>query len=659
VLSHDLWTTAFGGDPAVVGRDVLLNRQSFTVVGVADEEMRGFDLEAASYFAPIAAQPLLDPGSNLFDNAQASWLTLVGRRTPGATLDQAQAELRGNAARIDQEQPPRNTTLLTEPGRPAARPGARALFLGVGSVVMAAFGMVLLIACANVANLSLARATGRSGEIAVRLALGASRGRIVQQLLAESALIAVLGGALGSLLALWSFQSLVAFALTALPPDTPELNIDTGPDARVFVYAFGLTLAAGVVFGLLPALRASKRSLHTAMKGANAVGRSADSRLQNILVGVQIAVCFVLMIAASLLVRGLYATHTAEPGFRYDDVAVVSVGFDGYDTARAAVLQRELVQRIGALPGIEGVARVLMPPLSEGTVYGLAGLPGQEPLLPADHNNVSADYFSVVEIPIVRGRAFAAADETDASTAAIVTEATARRLWPERDPIGQTLVVETMPNQRREVEIVGVARDAQIKTIGEIPSSYVYLPAPRTQLGLQLLARTRVGYAAAVDAIRADVATLDPELTVNVVPLEANLELWRGLARVVSTLAAGLGGVALVLAVVGVYGVVAYAVGRRVREIAVRVALGARPANIVALVLKQTMRPVVAGAAIGLLLGLGVSRVFSSVLFGVSPRDPVALLVALLLVVGGAAVAGVVPARRASCADPNSVLHSE
>jgi predicted permease len=658
VLGHDLWMTAFGADPAIVGREVSLNRQGFTVVGVAAEGMRGVDLVAASYFAPIAAQPLLDPGLDRFGDEQASWLTLLGRRAPGASLDQVRAELRVIAARIDQAQPPRETALLVERSRLVPRPGTREFFLAASTVVMGAFGMVLLIACANVANLLLARATGRSGEIAVRLALGASRGRIVQQLLAESALIAVLGGALGSLLALWSFQGVVAFALTALPPGSPQVNIDTGPDARVFTYAFGMTLAAGVVFGLLPALKASRRDLTMAMKGASA-GQGSHGRLQGTLVGAQIAVCFVLMIAASLLLRGLYAAQTVEPGFRYANVAVASVGFDGYDAGRAAVLQRELMDRVAALPGVEAVAHVALPPLAEGMMLSLAGVPGQDGLFEIEHNRVSAGYFSLVEIPLVRGRAFTAADETDMSTAAIVTEATARRLWPGRDPVGESLVFEMAPNERREVEIVGVARDAQVKQIGDIPPSYVYLPASRTQLGLQLLAKTRGDYAGAAAAIRAEVAALDPEAVVSVMPLEAHLDGWRSLARVVSTLAASLGGVALVLALVGVYGVVAYAVGRRMREIGVRIALGARRPDVVALVLKKTMRPVVIGAAIGLLIAVGVSRVLSGVLFGVSPTDPIALLVALLVVVGSAVAAGVIPARRASRADPNAVLHYE
>jgi len=658
VIGHDLWRTVFAADPAIVGREVSLNRQRFKVVGVADGGMRGVDLVAASYFAPISTQPLLDPNLNLFGNENASWLTLLARRAPGTTFEQTRAELRAIAARIDRDQLVRKTTLLTETGRPVARPGMRPIFLAASTVVMVAFGLVMLIACANVANLSLARATVKTGEIAVRQSLGASRGRIVQQLLAESALIAVLGGALGSVLALWSFQGLVAFVLTALPHDAPQINLNNGPDGYVLVYALALTVAAGVLFGLVPALRVSKYDLNTVAKAVR-MGQPAHTRLQGTLVGVQVAVCVVLMIATSLMLRGLYAAYTAQPGFRYENIAVASVSLGNMDAERTSTFEREVMARVKALPGIDTVARAMLLPLSDGKMPGLAGLPGQAILSPIDRNNVSADYFSLLEIPIVRGRAFTTNDETDTSTAAIVTETTARRLWPQRDPIGQALVIELEPNHRLEVQVVGIARDAQVTAIGVIPSSYVYLPAPRSQQGLQLLAKSRGDYANASAAIRNEVASLSPEAVVSIAPLEANLDTWRGLARVVSTLAIGLGAIALILAVIGVYGVVTYVVGRRTREIGVRLALGAQSKNIVALMLMRTMRPVLVGAAVGLLLGIGLSRVLSSVLFGVNPADPAALLFALVVVVGCAVVAGVVPARRASRADPNVVLHYE
>jgi predicted permease len=367
----------------------------------------------------------------------------------------------------------------------------------------------------------------------------------------------------------------------------------------------------------------------------------------------------VLMIAAALLLRGLYEAQTIEPGFRYEGVAVASFDLTrgGYDEARAAVFQRQLVERVGALPGVDRVAQALWAPLA-GNFEIATALPGEAQFFPLGFNNVSADYFSLVEIPIVRGRAFTAGDETAESTAAIVTETTARRLWPDRDPIGQKLAIGVAPNQV-EVDVVGVARDAQVKEVGDLTSSYIYLPtAPRTQRSLLLLVRSG-DFAATAAAVRAVIAELDPGLAVGVAPLEASLEATRSLARVVSALATSLGAVALVLAAVGIYGVVAYSVGRRVREIGVRIALGAATRDVVALVLKQQMRPVAIGAVIGLAAALAVSRILSSVLFGVSPTDGVALLAAVLVVVGVGLAAGILPARRASRVNPNVVLHYE
>jgi predicted permease len=663
VLGHELWSAAFAADPAIVGRSIVLNRQSFTVVGVAAEGMRGVDLEAASFFAAFASEPLISD-ADLFNNEQASWLNLVGRRAPGATVRRVRAELGTIAARIDAEQPPRRTSLIIERAQPLAMPEARESTLTVATVVMAAFGLVLLVACANVANLLLARATGRSGEIAVRLSLGASRGRIVQQLLVESALLAAAGGVLGSLLAFWSFQSVVAFVLGGLPDEASRFMIDARPDGRVLAYAFGLTLATGLLFGLVPALRASKRDLHTAMKGAGAVRHRSEGRLQGGLVGAQVAVCMVLMIAAALLLRGLYAAQTVDPGFRYEGIATAS--FDlagaGYDEARATVFQRQLMERLASLPGVEAVAQTLRAPLDDSNIENVAALPGAPPeqFFSIGFASVSADYFSLLEIPLVRGRSFTAADQTNESAVAIVTEATARRLWPGRDPIGEQLAFATGPNEGVLLEIVGVARDAQITVIGELTSSYVYLPAaPRSQERQQLLVKSGLEFSTLASAIRREVTQLDPGLVARVAPLEANLDVWRGIARVVSALATALGIVAVALAAVGVYGVIAYAVGRRVRELGVRIALGATSRDVVQLVLLQQLRPVVIGAVVGLAAALAVTRILSSVLFGVSPTDGFAVVAAVTVVGGVALAAGILPARRASRVEPNTVLHYE
>lgn len=672
VLGHDLWTSAFGADPAIIGREVLFNGQPFTVVGIAPEGFRGVDMwEPVQFFAPISTQPLLRPGESVYRD-QWSWLTLVGRKTDETTLDQVRAELGVVAAQIDRLEPRRETTLVVERARPNSSPESRGATLALGGVLMTAFGLVLLTACANVANLLLARATGRGREIAVRLSLGASRIRIVQQLLVESVLIAILGGGLGAALAIWSSQSLVVFAISSLPPQVQRLAIDTSPDVRVLAFALVSTIASGVLSGLAPALRASKPDLHTAMKvDVAGAGPRSGKRLQGALVGMQVAVGMVLMIAAGLLLRGLYTTQTVEPGFAYENIAVASFSSTGagYDAAEAAVFQRQLLERVESLPGVEAVAQVRFTPLGLGGGGFTARLPNQDQPFAVRFNTVSPGYFSLIGIPIVRGRTFTDAELADGSAnpapfvagsrAMIVTEATAQRLWQNREPIGRTLIFGE-GDDAVEIRVVGVAKDAQITGIGEIASSYVYLPAsPSAQAGLQLLARSRTGLAATAAGIRAAAAELDSGVVVNVAPLEANLDIWRSLAGLVSMLSTSLGALALVLASIGVYGVVAYAVGRRVRELGIRTALGASARNVLALVFKRTMRPVVIGAVVGIAAAVAVSRVLSSALFGVSPLDPIGIGAAALLMLAVALTAAFLPARRAARIDPMTTLRYE
>jgi putative ABC transport system permease protein len=665
VLGHDLWTTEFAADTGIVGREVQLNRQAFVVAGVAPEGMRGVDMMPVQFFAPLAAQPILDPEPLLFlSGGSLRWLVLLGRLADGASLGQVRAELGVIAARIDEAQrpPPRATTLAIDRARRLSDPGDRGETIAVGAVVMAAFGLVLLIACANVANLLLARATGRAREIAVRLSLGASRSRIVQQLLAESLLLAIAGGVLGSVLALWSVQSLLFLAIDALPPQYPEMAIDATPDARVLAFALLASIGSAVVFGLAPALQASKPDLHAAMKvDVTGMDRRSGARLRGTLVGLQVAVCMVLMIAAGLLLRGLATTQNVDPGFDYENVAVASFDLTaaGYDTARAAVFQRQLAERVDALPGVD-VAHTTLPPLYPGNFLMAARLGGQDQFFPLYYNDVSPTYFSLTGIPIVRGRAFTEADTAEGSRTIIVTEATARRFWPGLDPIGQTIEFPVSSSETVSREVVGIARDTQIKRIGEVPSVYAYLPpTTNSQPRLQLLAKSDVGFAATASSIRDIARELDPALVVRVEPLEANLDLWRSLASLSSMLATALGALALVLAAVGIYGVVAYSVGRRAREIGIRIALGANARSVVSLMLKRTMRPVVIGAAVGLAAAMGVSQVLSSVLFGVSPVDPVALISAGVVVAGVAFAAGTLPARRAARVDPSRTLHYE
>jgi predicted permease len=347
VLSHDLWRTAFAADPGIVGRTIQLNRQRATVAGVAAEgTYSGSSFIGGGYIAPLNAGRLLSAGDARYDNDSLRWLFLLGRRHEGIGVTQVQAELDVIAAQIDRQQSGRSTTLAIAPAGSNDGLGAnvRGAARSAAAVLMAAFGLVLLIACANVANLLLARGTSRSQEIAIRVSLGASRGRVVRQLITESLLLSLAGGLLGSVTALWSFQVLAALAMPALlPPWLPlALTVNVRPDVQVLAFALGLTFATGILFGVAPALHAAKADLHAVMKQDSAAGGGRGGRLRGTLVGVQVALCMVLMIAAGLVLRGLYVTYTIDPGFDYRHVALISLesAFDGYSVEESGRLQR-------------------------------------------------------------------------------------------------------------------------------------------------------------------------------------------------------------------------------------------------------------------------------------------------------------------------------
>jgi predicted permease len=666
VLGHALWTTAFASDPGIAGRTIELERRRFTVVGVAAADTYGGSPMRIGFFAPLSAEPLLSPGGSRFEDERARWLYLIGRRREGTSIGQARAELGVIAAQIDRQEPGRSTTLSVARATPmTVPPFARDAATLAAVVLMAAFGLILLIACANVANLLLARGTARSQEIAIRLSLGASRARVLRQLLTESLLIALAGGLLGSLLSLWSFQALVAFVLpAAAPPEIPAFTwaLDLRPDVRVLSFALVLTLGTGLLFGVAPALHVSRPDLGTVIKqeGAGA-GRSRRSgRLRGMLVGVQVALSMVLVIATGLLLRGLHATYTVDPGFHYRDVAFLSFGTD---YGPAEVLDQRLMDRIAALPGVERVAYAAQTPLGESSMGGLVRLPGQggSDRRYAELDEVTPGYFSLLGIPIVRGRTFTAAESASADPDArtrpvIVSQTTARNLWGDADPIGRTLLREAEGRDDITMHVVGVAADAQLSALGTINPYFVF--EPRRSGGV-LLVRSRAGFATLATSIRAMVRERDASLAFRVLPLSANVEWFRGVSGAITSVGAGLGLLALVLAAVGIYGVVSFAVSRRLREVWIRMALGASAGTVLATVLRQSMRPAVIGALIGVMAASGVSRVLSGVLFGVSPADLVGLGGAAMLVVVVALAAGLIAARPVTRVDPTMTLRYE
>jgi len=660
VISDDLWRGTFASHPSLVGKRIILNRTAYTVVGIAPPGFRGTEPIPSSFWAPITMQKVLDPWSDRMADENLSWLAVLGRLQPGVMMEQVRADLNVIAGRIDLLHPGRSTSLAVRTATFFSRQEEREILTPVVSVIFAAFGLVLLVACANVANLLLARASVRQKEIALRLSIGASRWRLVQQLLTESLLLSLIGGTLGSLLAFWSFEAITRLIISHLPHEVSTLTLNVAPDFRVLGYGLGLTFLTGIGFGLIPALQSSRQDLNTSLKedGAHSgPGKRSGRFLRNALVGTQVAVCMILLLAAGLLLRGLYHAQTVDPGFEMKGVATMflNLGQQGYDDTRGTAFMGRLRQRISELPGVIEVAQAECAPLSHDFSADAFTVPGRVEKIGIEYNHVSPEYFSVVGVPIVRGRGFLPG-ETHDSPGVVVTESTARRLWPDEDALAKTL----RESDGREYSVIGVARDAQVAHLGDVHTTYLYFPAgPQDNLRVYTLVRYAGDFPATAKGIRSVVQSLDADMPVDVTKLEDYLEVWRQPSRIVAALSGALGALALLLASIGVYGVVSYSVSRRVHEIGVRMALGADRTEVMKLVLEQAIGPVLIGGVVGVAACAAVSHVLSSMLFGLSAHDPIAFISVPLLLLIVAMVASYIPARRAMSVDPIVALRYE
>jgi macrolide transport system ATP-binding/permease protein len=664
ILSDDVWKETFAGNPQLVGKTVSLNRISLTVVGVAPAGFFGTEIVRSAFWVPLTMQPGVHansgPHPDMLVDDDLSWLKLIGRVRDDLPTSEVLANLSVIAGRVDQHHPAATSRLSVAAPTYFDQPAEHAVVLGVGTAILCAVGLVLLIVCANVANLLLARGATRRREIAVRLATGASRGRLVRQLLTESLVLALAGGALGSMLAFWCFNALLKYVLERMPEGFPALNWKLTPDIRVLAYLLAITVVTAIVFGLAPALQATRMDVSTQLKDeTNAWQGHARqlNRLRRSLVGLQVAVSMVLLIVAGLLLRGLYRAQTLDPGFEMKNMQAVSFDLSpqNYTPERAAALERELIERISAVPGVASVAQATSLPLDNRHNSTTATVPGGSGETDVEFDHVSPNFFATLSIPIVRGRGFTEAEAQTGAASMVVTEADARLFWPGQDPIGKQLKL-SMPGPP-VYDIVGVARDAQVAHLGESDPIYVYLPAgPADQARLRLLVRPVEGFTSSKKALGEAVASVDPNLAGDVRPFMDYLEFWRTPARFAAGLSGGLGTLALLLAATGVYGTVAFAVSQRTREIGIRMALGADGREVMRLILRQAMRPVLIGAVSGIVCCAAVSWGLKKILFGLSGYDPLAFLSVPLLLTGVALVASYVPARQATRVDPMVAL---
>jgi predicted permease len=664
VLSHNLWENTYHSDPEILGKVIRLNRVPLTVIGVMPPNFRGTQIIPSEFWAPITMTPSIVKLSfrPLLTDDDTSWLAMLGRLKDDTSLAQARANLSLIAAQFDQRRPGRTTEVNVNTATLFGRPDMRVVVFSAGGVVLVAVGMVLLIACANIANLMLARAAGRTREIAVRLAMGASRARLIRQLLTESLLIAIAGGGLGLLVSAWTEPALVKMLLARIPSGGPWFSVSTTPDLRVIAYAAALTILTGMAFGLAPALQATRGDVNYALKDEGTQTTQQNrGRLRNALVGVQVAVCMVLLISAGLLLRGLARAQQVDPGYEMSHIGMVNyrLSTQGFTAEQAAAFNRDLRDRVSAIQGVQDLAEAAAPPLGNAHFAAQFSEPGHGERRGMPYNLVSANFFSLMNIPLMRGRSFTESEVRNNVPLIVVNEAAARAWWPGQDPIGKRL--RAFRREPMIGEVVGVAKDVELDAIGSPHTPFIFLPATAAdQADVMLLVRTRAPFEQAAAPIRDAVRKADAELKIDVLSLRTNLEEFPlGPARILVALASTLGLLGLALASIGIYGTAAYAVSRRVREIGIRMALGARAQDVKALVLRQSMRPVLIGGAAGIVVGGLVTRILSKMLFGVSPLDAVSFASVAAFLTAVALLASYLPARRAVRVDPMVALRHD
>jgi predicted permease len=665
VLSYGFWQRRFGSDKSVIGTSLTLNRQRFTVLGVAAQDFRGAELAVPDVWIPVTMQPALMPESKFLALPNCSWLSVVGRLKDDVSLPQLQAEMQLVAAQMDQEYPGRKSVVNVMKGSYLNSPEVRSEGLPIAIMVMAAVGLVLLIACANVSNLMLARAATRRKEIAVRLALGASRWRLIRLLLTESLLLAVLGGVAGLLLAV----CLPPILLSVIPD--AGLDIDFMPNATIFAYMFLISLITGVVFGLAPAIESTKPNLTSALKSTRNRPRMSRPHLRNLLVIGQVAVSLVLLIGAGLLVRGLQQAQSNDLGFDQKNlvVAAMDLNSQGYDEARSLTLYRQLFDRLKALPGIRSVSLAQTVPFTGGRDETIviesseAASHGSGASVSA--NEVSAEYFQTLGMELKGGRYFTEEDARSGQAPAVISQAMANRFWP-GDPIGPSGPIgkRFKDSSGRSHEIVGVVADISSRHIGKLDGPFFYTPVPPGQLtGHSFVVRTNENQSASVAALRDVARSLDKDAVVSVEPLTENVRRMLEPARVGAWFSGTVSLLALIIAATGIYGMLSYHVVERTSEIGIRMALGAQRSSLLLLIVGDGMKLAGIGTAIGLVVAVVLTKLMSTLLFGLAPVDATAGAFTLTLVsIGALAVATLacyIPARRATKVDPLVALRTE
>jgi len=681
VLSYSFWRSYFDRDRTIVGRTIALNSHAMTVIGVAQPGFDGVELgDPASVFVPIMMKTEMTPHSDgLKDRRRRlSWVTTYGRLKPGISVQQAQVALQPllhSILEMEVQQPEftRNATAVDRQlflrNRVELLPGSdnelrdymrRPLWLLLGLT-----GAVLLLACANLANLLLARATAREREFAVRLAIGAGRARIVLQLLVESLLLSAAGAALGLALAFLADRILLRIYLPA--DAAAEFVVSPIPDGRVLAFVVGVMLLTSLVFGLLPAVRGSRTEITLSLKDRSGAHSAGGISLRRMLVGIQVALSILLLIGAGLFVRTLRNLQTLGPGFPTDHLLTFTINpsLNGYSDEETRAFYERLNVNLQTMPGVASVGFSTMPLLKgyawQNAVLGkdFEGAPIEEqPVL----NHVGPDYFATLGIPIVAGRAFTAQD-VGPSKYAVINETFARQYFPGRNPIGQRFgLVDEMEPTSPDIEVIGVIPDRKYRDLRETPPPQAYFPYFQDAhfRFMNIYLRTHADPRQIEDEVRERMRQFDPHVpVVELQTMNEQIGFSLRTERLVASLSGIFGGLATLLAVIGLYGVMAYVVMRRTREIGIRIALGALRSSVIAMVMREVFVLIGAGLLAGFLLALALANLVRSQLFGLSPRDPLTFIGSAIIITFAAGLAGFLPALRASGVDPTTALRNE
>jgi putative ABC transport system permease protein len=665
VISYELWQRRFALDPALLGAPVKLNGTPFTIVGVAPKGFQGTTLLKPDVWVPMAllTQAMPRMPASLLTSRQSVWLILGGRLKPGVTTAQANAEAAAIGAALEREFPRDNRGKNFAVKRSALVPGEMAAVGGFMALLMAIVGLVLMVACVNVAGMMLARAAARRREIAVRMAIGAGRWRLMRQMLTEALVLFACGAAAGLMLSHW----LTALLFSFVPQLPVPVSVQVQTDWRVLSFAVATSFVAAVLSGLAPALQASSGDLIPALKTESTGGGSHKLRLRNAFVVAQIAMSLVLIVGAGLFLRALQHAATIQPGFDARNVDVVSLDLSmaGYKKGTGEGFARELLTRIAALPSVESASLANDLPLN-GNRFGLGDfrVPGFQPpsgqdYPRADWDIVEPGYFRTLRMPIIRGRDFDAHDSAAGPLVAIVNAPFVTRFWPGQDGLGKQIEVDR-DNAKAMMTIVGVTGDARLVDLTEAAEPMIYVPMAQNYIArVNLVIRTADGRPVAND-VRTILRSMNPNLPITEAStLEQVTALTLVPQRVAAAVAGSLGLVALLLAAIGIYGVTAYAVSRRTREIGIRIALGADRRAVMALVLRQGLVLAVIGVAIGVVVAAAGSQVVESLLVGVRGLDAIAFVGSCVVFAVVSIVATYVPARRAIQVEPTVALRND